>query len=81
MSIGGGLIFAFQVVVQSTSGIFRILQSSKKILVIDRDIQTLTSKKNFFTSKTFPLESIEAITASGQKEKVFISSGNSMKRK
>jgi len=80
ISIGGGLIFAFQAFVQSTSGIFRILQSSKKILVIDRDSKTLTSKKNFFISKTFSLENIEAITASGQKENVFISSGNSMKR-
>ncbi|MBW3524315.1 hypothetical protein [Chryseobacterium sp. NKUCC03_KSP] len=80
ISIGGGLVFAFQAFVQSTSGIFRILQSSKKILVIDRDSKTLTSKKNFFISKTFPLESIEAITASGQKEKVFTSGGNSMKR-
>lgn len=80
MSIGGGLVFAFQAFVQSTSGIFRILQSSKKILVIDRDSKTLTSKKNFFISKTFPLENIEAITASGQKEKVFTSGGNSMKR-
>lgn len=80
ISIGGGLVFAFQAFVQSTSGIFRILQSSKKILVIDRDSKTLTSKKNFFISKTFPLENIEAITASGQKEKVFTSGGNSMKR-
>ncbi|MEG2161304.1 MAG: hypothetical protein RRY62_08865 [Chryseobacterium sp.] len=80
ISIGGGLVFAFQAVVQSTSGIFRILQSSKKILVIDRDTKTLTSKKIFFISKTFPLENIEAITASGQKEKVFTSGGNSMKR-
>jgi len=80
ISIGGRLIFAFQAVLQSASGISRILQSSKKILVIDWNTMTLTSKKNFFTSKTFPLENIEAIIVSGQKEKIFTRSENSMTR-
>ena len=59
ISIGGGLIFAFQAVLQTTSGISRILQSSKNILIIDWKVKTLTSKKNFFVAKTFPLERAE----------------------
>ena len=78
ISIGGGFIFAFQAVLQSASGISRIFQSSENILVIDRSANTLTSKKNFFTSKTFSLENIDEIVINGKKEKLF--ARNSMTR-
>lgn len=69
ISIGGGLVFAFQAVVQSTSGIFRILQSSKKILVIDMDTKTLTSKKNFLFQKHFHWKILKPLLQVGKKKK------------
>lgn len=71
ITIGGGLIFAFQAFLQSFSGISRIFESSKNIIIINRSTNTLTSKKNLFTSKTFSLENIEAIVINGKKEKLF----------
>ena len=78
--IAGGLIFAFQAIVQSASRLLRLLQPTRNLLVIDKKAKTLFSKYIPFTSKTFSLDDIQTLVVSGQKEKLFVGSKNQMAR-
>lgn len=69
ISIGGGLIFAFQTVLQSFSGISRILQSSENILVIDWSTHTLTSKRTFLFQKHFHWKILKQLLQVDKKKK------------
>lgn len=78
--IVGGLIFAFQAVLQSASGLSRLLQPTNNLLIIDKNSKTLYSKHSPFTSKTFALDDIQTLIVSGQKEKLVVGSKNQMTR-
>lgn len=78
--IAGGLVFAFQAVLQSASGLSRLLQPTRNLLVIDKNAKTLFSKHSPFTSKTFSLDDIQTLVVSGQREKLFVGSKNQMTR-
>ena len=78
--IAGGLIFAFQAVIQLISALSRFFQPTKNLLVIDKNTKTLISKSNPLTSKIISLHDIETIIISGQNEKLFFGSKNRMTR-
>jgi len=78
--IGAGLIFAFQAILQSASGISRLLQPTRNLLVIDRNSKTLFSRHSPFSSKRFPLDNIQSLIISGKKDNVFIARGRQIKR-
>lgn len=75
-----GLIFAFQAIIQTTSGLLRLFQPKKNLIVIDKLNKTLSSRQNLFNSKTFPFDEIDALLVSGQNEKLFFGSNNKMTR-
>lgn len=78
--IASGLIFAFQAVLQSTSGLSRLFQPTRNLLIIDKKSKILFSRLSPFTSKTFSLNEVETLIVSGHVEKNFIGSKNQQKR-
>jgi hypothetical protein len=78
--IAAGLVFAFQAVLQSASGLSRLLQPTKNLLIIDKNTKKLFSKYSPFTSKTLFLDDIQTLIVSGQKEKLFVGSKKTMTR-
>ncbi len=79
--IGGGLIFAFQAVLQSASGLSRLFQPTRNLVIINKNSKTLYSKHSPFTSKTFSLDDIQTLIVSGQKNKLLMrGSKNQMTR-
>lgn len=71
ITILGGLIFAFQAVYQTISGISRIFQPARNLLVIDKKEEKIIIKRAFFSSKIYPLKEVQTLIVNGQKEKVF----------
>ena len=69
--IAGGLVFAFQAILQSASGFSRLFQPTKNLLIIDKNAKTLFSKRSLFNSKKIFLDEIETLIVSGQKDKLF----------
>jgi hypothetical protein len=78
--IATGLIFAFQAVVQTFSGLSRLFQPTRNLLVIDKATNTLISKHSPFASKTFSLEKIQMLVVSGKNEKISVGDGKKMTR-
>ncbi|KPE50498.1 hypothetical protein [Chryseobacterium indologenes] len=78
ITIAGGLIFAFQAVYQTISGISRVFQPVKNLLIIDKNTKKLISKHSLLSSKTFLLDEVETLLVIGQKEKIF--TGEQLKR-
>ena len=76
--IAAGLVFAFQAVVQTLSGISRLFQPTKNILVIDKTTKKLKSRHSPFSSKSFSLDEIQTLVVSGQNEKISVGDGKKM---
>ncbi len=75
-----GLVFAFQAVVQTLSGLSRLFQPTKNLLVIDKTTNTLKSRHSPFASKTFSVDEIQTLVVSGQNEKITVGDGQKMTR-
>ena len=75
-----GLIFAFQAVIQTFSGLSRLFQATRNLLVIDKTTKTLVSRHSPFASKTFSLDEIQTLVVSGQNEKFSVGDGQKMTR-
>lgn len=75
-----GLIFAFQAVIQTFSGLSRLFQPTRNLLVIDKTTKTLVSRHSPFASKTFSLDEIKTLVVSGQNEKISVGDGQKMTR-
>lgn len=78
--IAAGLVFAFQAVVQTFSGLSRLFQPTKNILVIDKSANKLKSRHSPFASKSFSLDKIQTLVVSGQNEKISVGDGLKMTR-
>jgi hypothetical protein len=78
--IAAGLVFAFQAVVQTFSGLSRLFQPTKNLLVIDKTTNTLISRHSPFASKTFSVDEIQTLVVSGQNEKISVGDGQKMTR-
>jgi len=75
-----GLIFAFQAVIQTFSGLSRLFQPTKNFLVIDKTTNRLVSRHSPFASKTFLLDEIQTLVVGGQNEKIAVGDGQKMTR-
>ncbi|ULQ57143.1 hypothetical protein KJS94_02890 [Flavihumibacter rivuli] len=75
-----GLILAFQAVIQTFSGLSRLFQPTKNLLVIDKTTKTLLSRHSLFASKIFSLDEIQALVVSGQNENISVGDGQKMTR-
>jgi hypothetical protein len=75
-----GLIFAFQAVIQTFSGLSRLFQPTRNLLVIDKTTKTLVSRHSPFASKTFSLDEIQNLIISGQKENISVGDGQKVTR-
>ena len=75
-----GLIFAFQAVIQTFSGLSRLFQPTRNLLIIDKKTKTLVSRHSPFASKTFSLDEIQTLVVSGQNEKISVGDGQKMTR-
>jgi hypothetical protein len=78
--IASGLIFGFQGVLQTVSGVSRLFQPAKGLLIIDKTAKQLSLRLPFFSSKTISLNDIEGLIVNGQEEKISLGSKNKMKR-
>ncbi len=78
--IAAGLVFAFQAVIQTFSGLSRLFQPSKNLLVIDKTTGKLVTRQSPFISKTFLLDEIQTVVISGQTEKISVGDGQKMTR-
>lgn len=78
--ISGGLIFAFQAVLLTLSGISRLCQPTKNLLIIDKTTNNLISRTNIFVSKKISLDEIQTVVVSGNKENISVGDGEKMSR-
>lgn len=76
--IAAGLVFAFQAVVQTLSGLSRLFQPTKNLLVIDKTTNTLTSRHSAFASQTFSVDEIQTLIVIGQNEQISVGGGQKM---
>jgi len=74
------LVLSIAAIYQTISGIFRLFQPTKNILVIDKMQKTILTRNSPFASKTFSLEEVQTIVVSGQNEKVTVGGGQKMTR-
>ena len=80
--IGGGLIFAFQAILQSSSGISRLFQPTKNLLIINMKSLSVKSRHSPFASKTYPLHELKSFVFKRKKEAVIkVGSTGTMTRK
>ena len=75
-----GLIFAFQAVVQTISGLSRLFQPTKNLLVIDKITNKLISRHSPFASKILTIEDIQTIVVGGQNENISVGDGQKVTR-
>ena len=78
--IAAGLVFCNSSGYTNFSGLSRLFQPTRNLLVIDKTTKTLVSRHNPFASKTFSLDEIQTLVVSGQNEKILVGDGQKMSR-